>query len=106
MFTLFKKKLPQKTFKLMFDLEDNRIETLFYHKNYSEDNANKIAITLYALNNGLLFSSILESLNDTTTLDKEFVKLVISKLNYYYTLDSNNIPLIQPLETFQKNAKS
>lgn len=107
MFNLFsrKKSKSKNIFKLMFHIDNDSIETIIHHQDYSEDSANKIAITLYAINNGLLFNAIIKSLQDKNDIDEHFINLILNKLNYYYTL-SNNTVIVKPLETFQKNVKS
>lgn len=107
MFNLFsrKKSKSKNIFKLIFHIDNDSIETIIHHQDYSEDSANKIAITLYAINNGLLFNAIIKSLQDKNDIDEHFINLILNKLNYYYTL-SNNTAIVKPLETFQKNVKS
>jgi hypothetical protein len=107
MFNLFsrKKSKSKNIFKLIFHIDNDSIETIINHNDYSDDSANQIAIMLYAINNGLLFNAIIKSLQDKNNIDEHFINLILNKLNHYYTLN-NNTAIIKPLETFQKNVKS
>ena len=105
-FNFFKKK-ENNILNLTFNINNNQINTSFVYSNKNLDDATKIAAIIYALNNGMLFDAILDSLVNVGKNNQktEFITLVLNQLNKYYSNDQKNEIIIKPLETFHKNAK-
>ena len=106
-FNLFKSKKENKhALNLIFTINSDKVNTSFIYKDKKPENAQKIAGIIYALNSGMLFDSMIDSLVDQGQKgDKDFIVAILNELNKYYSADSRNDLIIYPLETFTKYAK-
>lgn len=104
-FNFFKKK--EKGLSLIFGIDDDKITASFVCNNKNKPDAAKIGTIIYALNSGMLFDTIINSLVELKTKnnDKEFVQLILDQISTYYFINNKNELVISPLETFNKNAK-
>lgn len=88
-------------------MDEDKIRASFVYDNKNKPDAAKIGTIIYALNNGMLFDTIIDSLVELGTKNdnKEFVQLILNQINTYYSIDNKNDLIVSPLETFNKNAR-
>lgn len=99
-----KKSHDKLTFNISMCYDD--LDTSFMNSDKSEGDAIKIATMIYALNNGLLFDSIIDSLlkmHKNSDASHKFINTILVRLNGFYTQHPDDKPIINPLETFKTN---
>lgn len=105
-YNFFSRKKPDNKLIFNVSMSYDDLDTSFINSDKSEGDAIKIATMIYALNNGLLFDSIIDSLlkmHKKSDASHKFINTILVKLNAFYTQVPDNKPIINPLETFKTN---
>jgi hypothetical protein len=95
-------KKQQKKLTVSFVLEDDQINIDII--NYNKQDKNKLSVFFYSLNKGLYIQNIVSYLLQKKS-DGSFFIDILNDWERVLQIE-NNSPIINPIDTFSKNAKS